>query len=273
MTNEQNEVIAWWHSGRDYQMGVMLLARFSKNKVLVHTLMKPGKERFGGKAKLEYELPKAVGLSKQETAKAKIPEGFNVAVNNPPLPAAPPPLKEGDEKHKHLIPLVNSKPIKDYPKIIRRLKYEYSDLYTSRSIKHKTMVAVPEENSAKNTTARAGLLAEIKAISKQMDKLYGFIDAYETTGTIPLEEEIWPKQKEPEGLPSDVDALKKIKKNLQSANTKDHHQLLFQQNKKADTESPMPDGPKRKRIELRIIDREQRIKEIDEKLFEIEVNL
>src|SRR6056297_845994 len=60
MNANQKDVVKWWHSGRDYQQGVMLYARLGKNKMLMHTFMKKH-ERFG-RRKLEYELPKSVGL-------------------------------------------------------------------------------------------------------------------------------------------------------------------------------------------------------------------
>lgn len=60
MNENQIEVLYWWYSDRDYIKGVELFSRLSKNKVLARTL-KNKAEQFG-RDKLEYELPKTVGL-------------------------------------------------------------------------------------------------------------------------------------------------------------------------------------------------------------------
>src|SRR6056297_328159 len=69
------------------------------------------------------------------------------------------------------IPLVSENPPGDYPKIIRRLKYEYSNLYTNRSLLHKKMRSIDEKNSPVNMKNRAMLLQQIKELSGQMDHL------------------------------------------------------------------------------------------------------
>jgi len=46
MNDHQLEVIAWWYGRRDYYAGIALLSRYCKNKTIVHSLNKPGKENF-----------------------------------------------------------------------------------------------------------------------------------------------------------------------------------------------------------------------------------
>ena len=272
MNEKQIEVLKWWHGDREYQLGVMLLSRFGKNKVLVHTLMKPGKERFGGTDKLYYELPKAVGLNFRKMPPlldgvAPEPEQKRKPLYIPTLTGTIVIEKNRDDK---FIPLISGKPLDQYPKIIRRIKYEYSDLYKQRSLLHKEMRGIAEANSPTNMTARQNLFGEIKAISLSMDRLYLFIAAYEKNGTLPLEEVVWPDSEAEKEFPNDVVELKKLKKNLQSANTKERNRLLYQQRTIAEKENPMPKGPKRQKYELKIKKREKLIVAIENKIVELE---
>jgi len=274
MITEQQEVQDWLDSGRDYRQGVMLFARFSKNKVLVHTLMKPGKERFGGQAKLEYELPKAVGMVagqlKIRNEKLKI-EGNSPKTNS--LPSALSSLPYDDH-----VPLITNTPASAYPKAIRRLKLEYGELYNKRAMLHRQMREVPAENSPANMEKRAELLEEIKGISDRMETLYASEEKWVRLGTIPDEKELWPDAPPiaigavTNELPDDIESLKKLKKNLQTNNVKDRNQLQFQSRTKSDEAQPMPDGPKRKLIEKQIKSREELIVKVDLKLQECYLN-
>lgn len=283
MNTEQREVARWWHSGREYQQGVMLLAMFSKNKVLVHTLMKKI-EKFG-RNKLEYELPKSVGLNRD-----KMPKADAVAEERSLTPALPggegaepetstqqPATVTLSELDSYRVEGQQPATSDDEPQyttengpVIRRLKYEYSDLYNKRSILHKQMAAVPTENSQANMMQRAMLLKKIKETTNRMDYLYGFEQAYNEKGVVPIEEEIWPPEEKPEEMPTDAEGLKKLKKNLQTYNSKARNILLYQSKSKTEQEHPMPKGPKRQRVEIAIKRREELIEEIERRLFEIE---
>lgn len=253
----RNEVIQWWHSGCDYQTGCMLFAQTNKNPQLAQFFMQKT-ARFQGE-KLKYQLTKAVGLNWQKMPKPdKMPEKSKPTTKLESVPAREP---------ENFIPETGRET--EYPKIIRRLKYEYSDLYNRRSINHQRMGKVPAENAPRNMDRRAELFREIELITDRMEFLWGFIESWEKTGVEPIEEEIWPVKKEEE-LPDDPDELKRMKKNLQTSNTKDRNMLQYQQKSKGKRNNPMPPGPKRIRIELRIARRDQEIERIDTKLVKIE---
>lgn len=280
MNTDQREVARWWNAGRDYQQGVMLLARYSKNKVLVHTLIKQT-EKFG-RGKLEYQLPKAVGLQRDKMPKADAiaekSSEFKVQSSKLEEPGTlnPEPGTRNSEPESRIQNPATSDDepqyTTEYGPVIRRLKYEYSDLYNKRSIMHKQMGAVPAENSQVNMTERAMLLAKIKETTDRMDFLYGFEQAYFEKGIVPIEEEIWPPDEKPEEIPTDAEGLKKLKKNLQTYNSKARNVLLYQSKAKTEQEHPMPKGPKRQRVELAIKRREEIIEEIERRLFELERN-
>ncbi|MFW5831565.1 MAG: hypothetical protein ACOCVA_04890 [Prolixibacteraceae bacterium] len=283
MNTNQRRVLKWWHSGRDYREGIHLLSdlNLTKNRVMVDTLMKPGKEKFQkNHEKLHYEVAKAAGLNwkkmpplppSMQNTDDVLPKTKNNPAEKTESTTTSARQNQNPPAETKRVPLISDKPIGDYPKIIRRLKYEYSNLYTERSLQHKKMIAVPDKNSPENMQVRADCRQQMKEISAKMEYLYGFIEQYEKKGTIPLEEEVWPKPKKQEDeLPDSADDLKKKKKKLKSANTKDRNKLLYQQNRIGKKENPMPDGPKRKKIELRIKDRMQEIETIELKLLDVE---
>ena len=136
---------------------------------------------------------------------------------------------------------------------------------------HTDMRVVDENNTEKSVVLRKSLLTEIKSISKKLDYYYGFIDAYKQTGNVPEEETIWPAEKpaEPEE-PKTIEQLKKIKWSLHRDTAKDRCKLLYQQRTKAEKENPMPTGPKREAIELRLKLREQKMAEIETQIKALE---
>jgi hypothetical protein len=309
MNANQKDVVKWWHSGRDYQQGVMLYARLGKNKMLMHTFIKKH-ERYG-RRKLEYELTKSVGLdwkrmpgaSKEKgaevhsktgsetitktlagkpakstvktTVKAPVKQSVKASAqssggrSDSKTGKQDAGLKKITDGSKTIEAKTSGEPEKQYPKVIRRLKYEYSDLFNKRSLLHKRMRNIPAENSQQNMNSRAVLLRDIRDITGRLEFLYAFIDDYENRGVVPVSEEIWPAKEENQ-LSDDPQELKRIKKNLQSANTKDRNQLQYQQKSRSKKEKPMPEGPKRRRIEFRIKNREAQIEKIDQKLVDLE---
>ncbi len=265
MNNAQNEVIAWWYGRRDYRTGIELLSRYGKNKTIILTLAKQGKENFPASVKkLNYEVTKAVQLDwlhmpddiqpeqTGEKSLADIPprENQEEEKNNPPDTFFP---SEKDKKNDDT---------NQYPRVIRRLKYEYSELYNKKSALHTEMRNVEQANTEKNNELRSDLLSEIKSISKQLAFYYGFIEKYEVTGITPDEAEIWPPAKEQASEePKTLPELKKLMWSLRRENSKDGFRLIYQQRTKAEKENPMPKGSKRDAIELRMKLREIKLAE------------
>jgi len=266
MNDKQHEVIAWWYGRRDYRTGIELLSRYCKNNIIINTLSKQGKENFPASVKkLNYEVTKAVQLNwlhmpdditepKQtgEKSLADTPprENQEDEKNNPADTSFPPEQeKKMDETNQ-------------YPRVIRRLKYEYSNLYNKKSELHAEMRLVEQTNTDKNNELRSQLLSEIKSISKQLEIYFGFLDIYEKTNIVPAEAEIWPPPKEqaPEE-PKTLLELKKLMWSLRRETAKDGFRLLYQQRTKADKENPMPKGSKRDAIELRMKLREIKLTE------------
>lgn len=286
------EVLSWWYGSRDFFTGTMLYGRYGRNAVLKATLNKPGKEK-SMSGKLQYELCKAVGLnwkkmpSLPDDAEILIAPGAGLVKKATgkvfdtdflsSLPQTPKTEKvKGADlpvepySHDKFVPIISDSTLSQYPKVIRRLKMEYQENYQVRSMLHKKMTKdIPDNNAIENVTKRKELLVEIHTKSARMEYLYRFIKKYEDYKVVPLEEEVWPREKTVD-LPDDIEELKRLKKNLQTNNSKDSNLLLYQQKTKAEKENPMPVGPKRTRIELRIKKKEKEILAIDNKIVELE---
>lgn len=252
MNEGQINVINWWYNGRDYREGILLLSRYSKKRMLINTLIKNGKEKFqANHDKLQYELPKAVQLNYKEMPSPgaavmkkpgnKIPEKKELRIHGSGY-------KKSD----------NNEAVK-----IRSIRHLRSELYTKRSLLHKQLRKSGDENTPTKMEQRASLLSEIKEISAKMDYYWEFLDHYEKTGRILKEEKPPAETSKSDSSEKSVDEIKKDKKNLQSNNTKDRNQLLYQQKNKAKNPNPMPEGPKRIKIETRISRRLKQINYLD----------
>ncbi len=266
MNQNQVLVIQWWHISRNYNTGIMLFSQFSKNKILARSLAHKH-EKFG-RRKLEYELPKSVGLNFRDMP--KLSTILDLIPNNP--------LQINDtEKTDDLIPIKselsdeeNSEENSDeYPKIIRRIKYEYSELYKKRSIAHKKLLSIDSANTPKNNEARKKLLEDIKQISARMDFVYEHIDQFEKNNILPEEVIVFPGNKTVKTIIT-IPVLKAKRKQLIRANYKDKNKLLYQSRYKQTTEDIMPDGPKRDKVELRMKKRTTEIEVIESQILNLE---
>jgi hypothetical protein len=271
MNDQQLEVIAWWYGQRDYVTGIALLSRYCRNKTIVHTLNKPGKENFISSVhKLHYEVTKAVNLDWLHIPKDPSPDSQTerkLTLENPPGETTREEKINPDEKPVPAEITEEQEDFSQYPKVIRRLLYESSNLYKKRSMLHAEMRNENENNTEKSITLRKTNLAEIKSISQKLENYYTFIESYKKTGFVPEAETIWLEEKptEPEE-PKTIEQLKKIKWSLHRDTAKDRCKLLYQQRTKAEKENPMPAGPKRDAVELRIALREKRIADIENQI-------
>lgn len=267
MTENQIQVINWWHSGKDYITGINLLSLFSKNKVLVNTLLR--KQNNYGTRKLHYELPKSVGLNWKD-----IPEPIQHP--NPPLeddsdstdetdiPAEiksdiPPPETIKPKIHSKIL---DDKNIDSYPPVVRRIIHEYSELYNKRSQLYKNMTSVPETNTAENTEKRAAFLSDIKSTTSRMDLLYNNLELFKNENITPDENILWPAPEETKVL--SIDDLKKRRSVLVGLNYKLNNRLKYNSNKKQAEENPMPEGVKKEELKVKIKEHNQEIASLDE---------
>lgn len=274
---KQQHVLDWIESGCDYLQGTMLYGRFGKN-IFLRSDFHSKQRKYA--TKIIYELCKSVGLNYAQLQKEKL-----IPIIQESSPVQIPP----SEPHKAVISAdpttdipalaempeaLSSTNIEEYPPIIRRIIAEYAETFQERSKTHRILTEMPQGNSQALKTKRAEIFDLVKAFTIRLEYLFKIRQQFELNGELPLEDEVWPEPKEmPETtLSDDPEELRKMKKNQQTANTKDQNMLDFQTMVKGDEKKTMPSGPKRTRIENRIKGRLKFIQEIDLKLVSLNAN-
>jgi len=250
MNNTQDNIArinSWFDSGQDYEQGVALFDLLGKNQSLKRLF--PGREA-KYRRKLTYELSKLVGK---------------------PLPPVPMVKAEGKElKPSSLPPIVLPEvpPAVDgsMPKVMARVIREYGKLYTSRSMDHKAIKAIPPDNRTENVAARKRLLDQMAAASLRMEELFLAKSAFEKDGTLPEEGTLFPKRVKEAEAPLDMEEIRKQLVNTQKSLNKDLRLLAYQSLKKQPHPNPMPKGPKRAEIEKRVREKRALILKLQKQL-------
>jgi hypothetical protein len=240
----KEQVLQWLSSGCDYTHGLALLSQTGKHKNLIHSITgRPNRYA----EKLKYELMKAAGLNNL------------------------------------LKPVEEENPAEKLPVIVERVIREHSETFLLRSRLHEQLRALPEDNSGETVKNRKNLSDTISHLSSRIDLLFAAKEAFYTEGRMPDADILFPQppshssEEEPcdsarpltrasDTLPTTPQELKKLKKNLQTSNTKDQNLLEYQDISKADKPNPMPSGPKKLKLENRIKTRLAQIEQIDYKL-------
>lgn len=269
MNEKQEKVIAWIQSGMNKNEGIRLLMEVNSN-IAQHYVGRNGCE-----TKVTYEILKAVALADISNWKDRISEILSgnipkVGIKNIYIPVNPSVVvvSPGEEQSTETIETI--KPLSEYPQVIRRIINEYAELFQERSKLHTSMAEMPESNADSVCRKRAELFGVIKSISVRLEELYNAKTEFEKTGTLPETNSLYPETTEPieskttiQTISMDEIALKKQKKNLQSSNSKDHSILDYQSKSQKGFKNPMPKGPKRIKIEMRIQERKKLIEDIE----------
>ena len=273
MTDQRQEVIDWFNGTQDYNQGVSLLERVSKKARILGNMMLRGESK-STREKLIWELNKIAQLKRI------------------PVPAKQNILKTQSERNKSApqyesIPqevnfnLIKGEDIETYPPVVKRLVHEYSDLYMLRGKNHRFMTKVGTENDAESIDARQVFITEIARLSARLEILNGFFENFKKDGIVPDESILWPGNEALKDENEDLslgditrftaEELKAMKKNIQTNKVKDQNLLLYGTKTIAadKKERPIPDGPKRIKLERRIARREQQIYDINMQLAKI----
>ena len=262
----KEKVLQWIQSGCNFNQGLNILAEIGKNKQLPRILAGNEKRNAG---KLFYELCKAAGYSLKEYQELKeelqaIVEKLNQSVS----PEGDSPLDPPASSPAGGNPPVGDNSPAQVPESVEKVIKEHADLFKLRAQLHEQMAGLPEDNNDDTVKKRKNLSDSIALINPRIDLMFAAREAFYTQGILPDMAVLFPKPPEPNPepenkLPSNPDELKKIKKNLQSANTKDQNMLEYQGAKKGEKPNPMQPGPKRQKIEERIKERNAQIEKID----------
>jgi hypothetical protein len=280
----REKVVEWISSGMDYDRGINLLVSITRKPDSGNQYLGRGKYPKWNE-KLAYEVLKASRLANVtnwrkfiEDVKQGIPVETIVSSSDSKE------IEEtkGDQKQGLKIDtaeiektesLQGSKSLEEYPPVIRRIIHEYASMFQERGKFHRVMSEIPESNAESVISKREEIFNVIKLLSSKLEQLYLAKTVYDKDGTLPDEKILFPeteKNQKGEGGPDETE-LKKQKKNLQSANSKDQTILDYQSKERGENKNPMPEGPKRVKIEMRINERNKRIEEIDTQLLKYAV--
>jgi hypothetical protein len=257
----QEKVNKWLEQGCDYNEGVSLLASFPNNKQLVKVISgRP--HRYTDK--LRYELLKCASANSEATSleTIKLAGSTHQPINRSTIQPF------NNSTTQQLNPSTHQ-PTKQLPPEVEHVIKLHADAYKTRAILHDAMAGLPSGNTNELVLKRKTHSDQIADCSLVIDIMYKAKEDYYTNGTIPDIKALTAKNTESSNssdLPDDLQNLKDLKKQIQSLLSKDQHMLDYQQIKKGNNLNPMPKGPKRTKIELRMKSRTESLETIERKL-------
>jgi len=134
------------------------------------------------------------------------------------------------------------------------------------------MAELPRENTPEMIKKRKVFSDQIADCSLVIEIMHNAKDDYYVNGTIPDIKAltgIKPEADKPIELPDSIEQLKDLRRRMQNSNSKDQFYLNYQQDTKGTNPNPMPKGPKRTKIELRMKSRTEALEQIEIKLNEL----
>ena len=244
----QEKINKWIENGCIFSEGVVLLASTGKYNPLVRSISgRP--HRYADK--LRYELLKLASAGSRASTSV-----FD-KINLEPVPEkntpSPDPKKQLPPDVEHVIKLL-------------------ADAYKTRSILHAAMSELPSGNPKQLVLKRKNLSDDINACSNVIDTMFQAKEDYYVNGTIPDIQKLTDSvtgNTTIAPLPDSIELLKELKKQIQSKTSKDQFMLEYRQYFKGENPNPMPKGPKRTKIELRLKSHFETLESIDTKLHEL----
>lgn len=183
------------------------------------------------------------------------------------------------EKSKSLIDQVtDKKKFESMPEIIQIIIRTFGDSYKRRAILHRKMSELAEDNTPELMHERAALSEQIDMLSELMDQLNKYKEAYDADGTLPnldnVKSDISAAEKKPETKSNkDIDAEAIAKMDAKQLQTRHHsivnqitrkeNQIKYQSMSKKEKENPMPDCPKKLKLEKQISNLSAELEKVD----------
>lgn len=262
----RRDAIAWLNSTRNFDAGLVILQNSGYKPLVAGKLAKWGDKPHSAE-KLTHELRQMI----QVWGSPNDPIHEDVAFDDDdeqaiadvvPEEAALSIIATGEELK------VAEADENQLPDMMKRLIYLFSESYKARSILHKQLSDLPEDNGEATVTSRKAIITSISALSSRMNVLYALRTRYESEGVLPTEEELNTEYHDPDNdkddegpknaddvlLPDTVDALKKMRKQEAPKLSRAKNMLEYQtESKPKDQKSnPLPDCPKRVKYEKKV---------------------
>lgn len=182
------------------------------------------------------------------------------------------------DKSKTLIEQVrDKKKFDEMPRVIQLLIRTFADSYKQRAILHRQMSDIPEDNSQENMDKRSQLSAQIDYLSEVMDKINVWKEAYDKGSSLPDADEMASilnpntdeskknkSTEEDDKIASmDENTLKIRHHSIQNQITRKENQIKYQSPSKKDKDNPMPECPKRLKLQKQIENLKVELEKVD----------
>ncbi len=161
--------------------------------------------------------------------------------------------------------LSGSADFQNMPEVMQTLIRNYSDAYKQRARLARQRYELGESNDEQSVEKRKTLGESIDRLTNYMDILIAMREKYEKDGVLPdmdtlnnapsaaeVKEEDEKQEKSVDYKSMSTDKLKTRRKSLTNQITRKENMLLYQSETKQDEENPLPDSPKRVKLEKQI---------------------
>lgn len=241
---KMDEIRQWLDNGKNYDIGVALLAKLHPNKFFVSHFVNGSPKRHT--EKLEYELRKSL--------------------KNKPTPILP--------------KTVITKLQIEIPDTILRTKNAVYELFTKISTMHRNLYELGESNTEQVVTARKRILDDRAPLIRRYEQIYLLKEKYFDTGKVPSElvslidaevqEEPTTGSPSPRSAFAELSDIELVKKEhaLKVAIGKQKNKLQYQSLKKLEQPNPMPEGLVRTKIEQKLAELRKEYSEVTKLLEE-----
>ena len=252
----KNEVEKWLENGGDYEEGVELLRKYSRNRMLVRRYERSAERYLGGTLRaLLVRMAKAQG-GQQPSRTAVVDAGQQPSTaaedagQQPNTAAATDGGQEPGED--------GTEAAREVPAVVAEAKSLLHELWVAMSAKQVELRDVGEGNSEREVAERKRIMAERDPIIKDYNELYGLKEEYYERGEVPEELERMVRRLRGEATEATAKSLwadmsdlelTKARKAKKMQLTRCENQLNYQSNRREPERRPMPDGPKRHQIE------------------------
>lgn len=264
-SEHRKAAIAWMNSQRDFDQGIKVLEASGFRPMVVSNLKKRGAQAPAAMARLKHLMRTLINAWAQSgevwedtDLEAGIIKGKSIPQDTP------------EKSHMSLMEAydaLNSGQLEHYPEEVKNIILDYRNAYVQREKLHRELSELGEENTDEICQLRKEKSDQIESLSTRLDQLYPQFIAYIEDKKIPDPDGSTNEQKQSEDSDegsgdehtesSDYDQmpledLKKLKKSLSTKVLRAVNRLNYQQETKAETMNPMPDGPERVKYESKI---------------------
>lgn len=169
------------------------------------------------------------------------------------------------DKQDDIARLSGSADFQNMPEVMQTLIRNYSDAYKQRARLARQRYELGESNDEQSVEKRKTLGESIDRLTNYMDILIAMREKYEKDGVLPdmdtlnnapsaaeVKEEDEKPEKSVDYKSMSTEYLKTRRKSLTNQITRKENMLLYQSETKQDEENPLPDSPKRVKLEKQI---------------------